>query len=392
MLVATGGHPSLAIVDDHYLPRLWATAWVAGAAGARLAANTTKMHFRHLDAFYRFCDARNGRASLDDALSLGDTIALQNMVEGFYFSLIEHPDWTTTTVQCWDVVQRFMLTFALRWAGEDSAWADLAAYLQSLRRLRAPATGRFRFVRALPDVTVTNLLDVARPSHSQNPFSRVAIQWRNWLILNLLLLCGLRRGEALLLQVTSLNSDVDPTSGTIIYWLDVTNTEDEEEDLRHTRPSIKTEASHRQIPVPGVLAELWEHYVSHHRVSDDAHNFLLTSRDGHPLSAESITKLLASMSRCLSKKALQRFEKRTGGKRQVSAHDLRHTCATVRYAMFIGAGNDRELALQRMRAFFGWSINSQMPEIYARASIQDDLLRTWNVAFDQRLSSLRRVE
>jgi hypothetical protein len=50
---------------------------------------------------------------------------------------------------------------------------------------------------------------------------------------------------------------------------------------------------------------------------------------------------------------------------------------------------DRDLAFQRMRAFFGWSVRSSMPDHYARAAIQDDLLRTWNAVFDHRVSLLR---
>ena len=39
------------------------------------------------------------------------------------------------------------------------------------------------------------------------------------------------------------------------------------------------------------------------------------------------------------------------GKTNISPHDLRHTCATARYTMFMELNPDRELAIQRMRAF-----------------------------------------
>jgi hypothetical protein len=57
--------------------------------------------------------------------------------------------------------------------------------------------------------------------------------------------------------------------------------------------------------------------------------------------------------------------------------------------MFMARGKDRELALQRMRAFFGWSVKSSMPDHYARAAVHEDLMRTWNALFDNRVGLLR---
>ncbi|WP_213233897.1 hypothetical protein [Caballeronia sp. NK8] len=72
---------------------------------------------------------------------------------------------------------------------------------------------------------------------------------RNWLIVNVLLLAGLRRGELMLLECRALKSDIDADTGDLIYWLDVTTTT--ELDPRHSAPSIKTAPSHRQVPVSG---------------------------------------------------------------------------------------------------------------------------------------------
>jgi hypothetical protein len=55
----------------------------------------------------------------------------------------------------------------------------------------------------------------------------------------------------------------------------------------------------------------------------------------------------------------------------------------------LNQGTDRELAMQRMRAFFGWTPESEMPEHYARAAIHDDLMKTWNALFDERIMTLR---
>jgi integrase len=207
------------------------------------------------------------------------------------------------------------------------------------------------------------------------------------LVVLLLLLCGLRRGEALLLTVDSLKHDLDRQSGEVRYWLDVTTTDDD--DRRSSKPGIKTSESHRQVPISVDLASLIETYIAQHRSDDGEARYLLTAEDGVELSAESVNKLLAQLSAAIAPAALQRFTERTGGKKRISSHDLRHTCATVRYGLFIAADPDRELAFQRMRAFFGWAIESEMPAVYARAAIEDDLMKSWSDAFDKRVGVLR---
>ena len=210
-------------------------------------------------------------------------------------------------------------------------------------------------------------------------------------MLNLLLLCGIRRGELLLLTVDALKHEVDPHSSEVVYWLNVTTTS-EDVDTRSTRPSLKTIQSHRQVPVSAGLAVLYERYVAEDRVGSSEHGFLFTSRSGRPLSAESVTKVLQKFTAALPPPALKAFRDRSGGKTHISSHDLRHTCATARFPMFMQVKGNRELALQRMRAFFGWSVTSAMPEIYARSAIQDDLLRAWNDLFDRRVDLLRSVK
>ncbi|MEJ1126384.1 tyrosine-type recombinase/integrase [Variovorax sp. CCNWLW225] len=255
--------------------------------------------------------------------------------------------------------------------------------------MRHSRYGHFQFVRALPTLTVTDLLSIADPHSLRNPFKGEATKWRNWLIVNLLLLGGLRRGEILLLQADSAKSDVDPNTRELVSWLNVTThfgTDD-----RTTRPSLKTAHAHRQIPISAGLADLFEYYVAVHRQTTAPHGFLLTSKTGTPLSAESVTKLFQKLTRALTDEARAHFSERTGGKETVSPHDLRHTCATARYSMFMALDSNRELALQRMRAFFGWSYSSSMPEHYARAAIEDDLIRTWNLLFDTKVNLLRET-
>lgn len=390
MLAKISVPPGVAVVGDFMRPRLWATAWSLSITGAQRSAGTLRSQLRHLDKLYAFCDSEFGSDALDEAISTRDAAATQLMLDAFFFELTDGP-YKTTHVQCWAAACGFVSSIALQRASGNDSWTSLAAYLRAVRRMRRPDTSRFKFVRALPDLTLAALIGVAHPDSASNPFKTPAARLRAWLIVNLLILCGLRRGELLLLAVDALKHDVDQASGAFTYWLNVTTTdEDGDADTRSTRPSIKTDQSHRQVPVSKSLAALYESYVAEARIDSSEHSFLITSRAGDPLSAESVTKTLQRLTAALPAEALKAFRNRTGGKTHVSPHDLRHTCATARYSMFVAVDGNRELALQRMRAFFGWSYTSEMPEVYARAAIQDDLLRTWNDLFDKRIEVLRK--
>ncbi|SPS02598.1 hypothetical protein [Cupriavidus taiwanensis] len=205
MLVHTHAVPSFVIVDpERMLPRFWATAWSISIQGMALAENTLKRKLRHLATFYNFCDERFGSDSFDAAVSLCDAVRTQQLVEAFYLDLTAVPEFNTTAVQCWDAVREFVQRLARQRALSSPAWGALASTLWAMGRMRHRRQGRFRFVRALSASTLADLLEVARPDATRNPFRGAHVRARNWLIVNLLLLAGLRRGELMLLDCASL--------------------------------------------------------------------------------------------------------------------------------------------------------------------------------------------
>ena len=75
-----------------------------------------------------------------------------------------------------------------------------------------------------------------------NPFKNRPTQFRNFLIIHLMLNYGLRVGELMLLTVNSIKKSVLNDS----YSLIITNTDDEHDDRRR-KPKIKNEFSYRVI-------------------------------------------------------------------------------------------------------------------------------------------------
>jgi integrase len=393
-ILRTEAVPSYLVVEASVLPRprYWSTVW-ALYEGPALAESTLKQRLRYIDQLYLYCDDRFGEQSLDNAFGDKDAKRLDEMFDGFYVLLTSKTSISTSDTANWDAASRFIHFFIKHWAVGDPQWRALQKAIPQPKTVRASDKGKVKFIRALPDVTVKDLLATAEPGASTNPFIAPAVQVRNWLLVLLMLLCGLRRGETLLLTLDSLKQDLDMVTGEIQYWLDVTDTTEEDDDYvdtRSTRPSIKTDASHRHVPISGDLAQLIERYISEYRVDSSEHQFLITSKTGEPLSAESVTKALRDYSIAIPSTSLQAFRQRTK-KKYISPHDLRHTCACVRYISFL-SDVDKENTMARMRIFFGWSKNSDMPEVYARAAIEDDVKNSVSKTFDTMLGALRRMK
>ncbi|MCZ8112338.1 MAG: tyrosine-type recombinase/integrase [Betaproteobacteria bacterium] len=385
-LVYTSAWPEVVAVEtSSRIPRFWVVAWLSGLNGKALAFNTLRPRLRHVGALYRFCDQHFGEKSLDEAISNLDAATLQRQLEHFHLHLTAEDAPSSETKQRWDAAKTFLLDVLAHFSVADESVARLRSFIRNIKVRKSRKKG-IKFGRALPSRTLFELLEIARPDSPRNPFLGESTRWRNWLIVNLLLLLGLRRGELLLLTIDALKQDVDPETGQLVCWLDVTTVDDEDE--RSTKPSIKTETSHRQIPVSEEISELYERYVTDFREQSDSHPFLMTARGGSALSAESVNAMLASMSSELGRDATDQFSKRTGGKKRISPHDLRHTCATAMFRAFLKVDNNRELSMQRMRAFFGWSADSDMPEHYARSAINDDLLKTWRTLFQRQLDQI----
>lgn len=390
-ILRTHALPSYVVTEPYPLPRprYWSTVWTL-YEGRRWAESTLKQRLRYLDRFYLFCDNKFGNDALDEAFGNKNVERLRKMFDEFYVAITSKSSVSSADVKCWDTVSRFFHYFANHWAVSSEQWRSLQKAVPQPGAIRDPGKGGVKFTRALPDTTVENLLATAEPGSATNPFATPAVQVRNWLLLLLMLLCGLRRGEVLLLTIDSLKRDLDMRSGVIKYWLDVTESIEEDDiyvDTRATRPSIKTHASHRQVPISEELAQLIERYISEYRVDNSKHSFLITSRTGEPLSAESVNKALKIFSLALTPEALKAFRQRTK-KKYISSHDLRHTCACVRYVIF-SSNSDKESVMQRMRVFFGWHEESSMPNTYARAAIEDDVKNSLSTTFDAMLGRYR---
>jgi integrase len=384
----------VALVDANHIPRYWPAVWML-MVGHQWAPSTQIKRLRYLDNLYEHADAQFGARALEDAIWSGDASMLGTVLESWFVSLRNRGQPTRADEARWRIGLGFVQT-VVNWTAKapEAQLRRMEAKLHRLDTLysqlhihRGKPT---EMVRSLPSNVVEALYVLLDPASEINPFKRVRTRWLAFVAFVLMLHQGLRRGEALLMPADAVKSARDRKSGRPRYWIDVKrNDYGSANDPRHSKPSIKTEQSIRQIPVSEATARLIQAYSENYRGRPN-HSYLLNSQSGKPLSTESLTKMFSFVSAKLPAEVLEELNQRNS-KKSVTCHDLRHTCAVVRMNQLLERGDPMPEALQKMRTFFGWSKESGMPARYARAVFESRLATVWNDSFDDRVALLRAI-
>lgn len=358
---------------------------------ASLASSTLKKKLAHIEALYEHTESLGD--NLDDALADLDLDRLGSALESFFITLRNLPEPTTTAAFRWDTAFHFVRDTCLRLEKNPAVGKKLNLINERMRRLdnlylglRPYRPRKWRKPRALPANVVQELLAGAQPGSANNPFAKEATQWRVFVLVNLLLIHGLRRGEALSLPANFLKSERDPRTGENRWWLSV-NTNDVTDDPRADAPSVKTINSIRTIPVEPFSASAFLTYLANYR-GKVGHRYFLSSARGTPLTLEGAYKSLERLTLALSPKARADLLDATGAM-QITPHALRHTCAGVRVRQLFAKGETAEQAMQSLRAYFGWSKSSLMPAHYTKPALAERMVTTIDAHFAERLDFLR---
>ncbi len=381
----------LVAVGPTCVPRFWATIW-SDVLKTSLEPSTRRKHLAALNRLYNSVQHQRGSDCLDRLIADADADALEDCLIGFLAQLrneaaLSNVDKTST----WTSALSFV-TDMLRYAGTASGAraSEIETKLLRLdalyRQLTPTPKTPLPPIRALPPSVVEDLHEIFRPDSSRNPFKTETLRWRNLLIFMLLLHLGLRRGEAALLHTSSFKEDFDPGAGKNVHWLDVEESADI--DPRYEQPGLKTDQSRRQLPLSKELVDLAQHYIRNYR-GRTAYPQLLISQKAKPLALRSFGKLFEVVTEALSDKAKKSMNKQ--GLSGVSCHDLRHTSAVIRMRRYQDVGNDLDKAQEKLRVFFGWSKDSPMPRLYAKAYFETSLAEVWDETFNHFVDALRQI-
>lgn len=383
------------LIDSMGLPRFWITVWSLYKSSD--LANSSKIkQFRHLEAFYEFSDQLKGSGSLDEAIASINIEMLGEILEAYFIGIQNRSIVNKSSQLKWQTAFQFVRDIVLRLSKSDLPLKKIhliEAKLNKLsmlyQQLRISKQRNSEIIRSLPSTVIEALYQLLDPDSTSNPFKTFAAKWRVFVIFVLLLHQGLRRGELLLLPADAVKNGFDSKLGKTRYWLSIIENPYESDDPRYSKPCIKTSSSIRQIPLSELTANIIQEYAENYR-GKPYHSFLVNSQHKKPLSTEAITVLFKKITEALPEAALIELEQRTG-KKSITPHDLRHTCAVARLNQLLSKGDPMDEALQKMRTFFGWSRSSNMPQKYARAVFEDRLAGVWNNIFDDRVAILRAI-
>ncbi|WP_246606482.1 site-specific integrase [Novilysobacter antarcticus] len=387
---------ALIVDDEHKLPRYWASVWDL-MSSSELAESSRIKRLRHVENLYSHADRMFGAHALDDALGGLDDVRLAEILESWFVSIRNQAIVSSADELRWRTGFSFVSS-VVTWLSKSTLPTDRLKQIESRLHRLSHLYGQLHVrkprqmsqLRSLPASVVEALYEMLDPSSASNPFSRTHTRWLAFMAFLLMLHQGLRRGEVLLLTADVVKSGFDERQQRPRYWLNVQESKySGEEDPRYSRPSIKTANSVRQLPVSSTISGLIQAYVENHRGSPN-HAFLLNTQQNSPLSTESLTRMFLKISGQLQPHVIQELKDRTG-KSSVTPHDLRHTCAVVRLHQLLDQSDPMDEALQKLRAFFGWSKDSQMPVRYARAVFEDRLASVWAKDLDDRASILSAI-
>lgn len=389
-------HGPLLIDSVHGLPRYWAAVWSL-LEGSSLARSSLTKKLRQIESLYAHTDLVFGPSFLDDALGTVNDALLSDMLESWFISIKNQSDIGPSDEARWRAGLSFVVCIITRLSKANLPTERLRRMEARLHRLshlygqlHVQRNRRPSFPRSLPASVVHALYEILDPSSTTNPFARQRTRWLAFLAFVLMLHQGLRRGEVLLLTADAVKDGFDERQRRLRFWLNVRESKyASDDDPRHSKPSIKSPNSVRQLPVSDTISSMVQAYVENYRGKPN-HPFLLNTQQNTPLSTESMTKMFAKVSASLPKSVRQELMD-SNGKAVVTPHDLRHTCAVIRLNQLITQGDAMDEALQKLRSFFGWSRDSQMPVHYARAVFEDRMSSVWNSAFDERVEVLRAL-
>jgi len=231
------------------------------------------------------------------------------------------------------------------WDAIDRAKDSTRRAFRSLR-----LGGKSSPMEGLTDEDVIALRSAITPGAANNPFKKTT-QFRNSIIIELMLATGIRRGELLKIKLSHLPHGPKAT-------LTIERSPDDLLDSRRKEPEVKTLG--REIPILKPLAkELWRYATNYRRKGN--HPYLFTShRCGVPLDVGGVNWIFE----LLVKRCFPNL------KNQLHPHSLRHTfnerLRTI--GLKLGWSDDK---LRKAQTYLnGWIEGSVMPEVYSRRAIQ----------------------
>ena len=368
------GSVNLPVVARHGNVDLFAGTYALQRFELGRMLNSIKSDQNAILNFYRFCESLN----IDLHARVADQVPFTiSEIEAFAaYCSVNHKDNTATDAGWYQSKFRGGKKFFMYlWQFYRDRLSNSLDVLHASDKLHSRMTAAFDLYKKAPYRTCKKdkigltpalqeqFIRIINPSASneKNPWKTQKIRWRNYILLLLLMLNGNRKGETLLLRLNNFQ-----LTGQRKYY-DILKNTNRDTYPRAESPSVKTFG--RQIELHDDLAVLIEYYITKIRnqfISSHKTSYIFISyRDGLPLSVHTPNAILADVVA-----AFPEFEGLLSPHRlRNTFHDILNEALDQKFKSHSGLSRQiMKSAIQENAG--GWKHNSQMPEKYAKGSIQ----------------------
>lgn len=209
-----------------------------------------------------------------------------------------------------------------------------------IKESKLPTSGKARTFKGLTESQVDSLLEIISPDSDQNPFDLCYVRKRNYLIVMLMLLFGLRPSEVLGLKV----DDIEFGAVNAIHVIRRPN---DPEDTRVEAPEVKRMGRTFILEGDEFILKVNDYIEEDREVLIEAHpdketDFLFYSQHGTPMCTRTISKVFETIRNTFPDKFPRSF----------SAKSLRHTFTSSLEKNMRDAGvekGERQKVLQYFR-------------------------------------------
>lgn len=247
--------------------------------------------------------------------------------------------------------------------------------------------------QSLSGAMVLSLYGIITPSSAQkhnplNPFPSGHLQFRNFLIIRLLLNYGLRTGELLLLECSSIKPNLKGDKFSLIV-----TTVDEAYEPRKNAPSLKNAWANRVLELDKQDYIFLSIYIARLRPKTDKHDFIFTSsqQSAKPLSYTSVHSIFSKVDKVFTNQYPEyKSPMYSDSLQRLTPHTTRHTWAfltlqKIWHSKYLKSQQNKthfiaevpslsgimEEAKDELRLMGGWSPTSQMPDLYAKRFLSE---------------------
>ncbi|WP_299317291.1 site-specific integrase [uncultured Maribacter sp.] len=226
----------------------------------------------------------------------------------------------------------------------DSSYIEILNNIISVNKLNIKRNSQYT---SLKENQIEQLYELISHSNSLNPFISNN-RLRNYIIVKILIETGIRLSELLNLKTDDFIRD----NG--LVYLQIIERLNDSQETRKNKPLLKNDLGQRIVAVSPELYLLIDKYIIRFRKKNKSNSFLLTNySNGKPLSKSSISNLFKTLS--------QRLEF------TITPHQFRHYFAERMLNFLLEKkGIDMDRAKDELRIICGWSLNSRMPNLYAK--------------------------